>query len=98
MTVTSEQLGGESEDSARRQSPPNVVVVTEHQVLLGSAMAITAPARQERRLHRCIHVVQRVLPWSSVETVRDRPKRRSYPQRTPMWYSDALMAREMYRL
>lgn len=29
MTVTSEQLGGESEDVARQQAPPDVVVVTD---------------------------------------------------------------------
>lgn len=100
MTVTPEQLGGG--DVARRQAPPttpNVVVVTEHQVMLGSAIAISTPAPLGRRLRgvrQFLHVVHRVITWSP-ETA-ERGKRKSYPRRTPSWYSDALMAREMRRL
>jgi hypothetical protein len=101
MTVTSEQLGEESDGVVRQQTPPttpNVVVVTEHEVMLGSAISISTPARSGRRLHRFVRVLRRVVTWSPDATERDRPQRRAYPHRTPDWYSDALLAREMRRL
>lgn len=98
MTVISEELGDDSDDIAHQQAPPNVVVVTEHQVMLGSAVAISAPARQVGRPHRFIRVVRWALGWSTRTPEQERPKHRPHPQRTPTWYSDALMAREMYRL
>lgn len=103
MTITPAELGDEANLFARDHLPvavpssaPPQVVITEQQVMLGSAVAISAPVPSRGNPFRAFAIgVQRVFARSESAP---RQKRPTYPPRTPVWYSDALMAREMRRL
>lgn len=100
MTAISERLGGQSDGDAVVEAPPaaptSPVLVTEQQVMLASAIAVSTSAsrRRMRPFQALAHGLHRVVTWSP-----DVPRRNhDNARRTPSWYSDALMAREMYRL
>jgi hypothetical protein len=104
MTITPAELGDEANVVARNHLPvagpagtlpetSTPVLITEQQVMLGSAIAISAPAPSQMNPFPALAVgVARVFTRS------DSTPRQKYPPRTPGWYSDALMAREMWRL
>lgn len=76
-----------------QESASAPVVITEQQVLFGSAAAIT-PSRRQRwnPVHALGGSVRAMFARS------DKPRaRRHYPRR-PAFIEDASMAREMYRL
>ena len=107
MTVTPAELGDEANLFARDHLPAAVpsgtppetsaqVLITEQQVMLGSAIAIAAPVPSQVNPFRAFVIgLHRVFTRSE-----SAPRRRhqTHPSRTPVWYSDALMAREMWRL
>lgn len=104
MTVIPAELGDEANVFARNHLPaagpsgtlPEIstpVLITEQQVMLGSAIAISAPLPSQVNPFRAFVIgVQRVFTRS------ESAPRQKYPPKTPGWYSDALMAREMWRL
>jgi hypothetical protein len=79
------------------------MLITEQEVMLASALAISAPLPHRRRIFggyrwRFLRTARQdtVLEGTAVE--REPRNRRTHPHRTPDWYSDALMSREMRRL
>ncbi|CAN5796136.1 hypothetical protein BH10ACT9_BH10ACT9_53280 [soil metagenome] len=113
MTVTSTELGDDTNNVLHDQVPaaeplrrPSTaqagtstqVLITEQQVLLGSAAANSAPLPLRRRANPLLAVVRglhRVVTWEPGGT-EDRHQK--HATKTPDWYSDALMAREMRHL
>jgi hypothetical protein len=99
MTVISEHLSDEGNLAAHEYIPlaaPDPVLVTEQQLMLGSAVAISTPQTRYRSnpLWAFASRLHRVVTWSP-----DAPGRnQKHARRTPDWYSDGLMSREMYRL
>ena len=104
MTVTPAELGDEANVFARdhlpvavpSSTPPETsaqVLITEQQVMLGSAIAISSPVPSQVNPFRAFVIgMQRVFTRSA------STPRQTYPPKTPGWYSDALMGREMWRL
>lgn len=104
MTVIPAELGDEAGSvvhehvslvAPARTSPP--VLITEQQVMLGSAIAISAPEAGRRHTNpfrALASALHRIVTWSP-----DTPDPHlHHAHRTPDWYSNALMAREMRRL
>jgi hypothetical protein len=113
MTVTSTELGDETNNVIHGQVPAaeplrrpsraqadtsTQVLITEQEVLLGSAAATSAPLPLRQRANPFLAVfrgLHRVVTWEPGGT---EDRHRKHPTRTPDWYSDALMAREMRHL
>ncbi|AQA04346.1 hypothetical protein BVC93_20115 [Mycobacterium sp. MS1601] len=74
--------------------------MTEQQVMLASAIAISpaVASPSPNRLQRIIGALVRVATWSPDRPCSDHDRHQAHARRTPSWYSDALMAREMWRL
>jgi len=73
------------------------VLITEQQVMLGSAITISVPEADRRRANpfrALATALGRIVTWSPDE----QDQHLKHARRTPDWYSDALMAREMRRL
>lgn len=69
------------------------VLITEQEVRLATAAAI--PVRPAKRAHWWAVAFSRA---SAPSRARPRPAPRYYAKRTPLWYENALMSREMDRL
>jgi hypothetical protein len=113
MTVTSTELGDDTNNVLHDQVPAaellrrpssaqadtsTQVLITEQQVLLGSVAAISAPLPLRHRANPFLAVVRglhRVATW---EPGGPEDRHQKHAARTPDWYSDALMAREMRHL
>jgi hypothetical protein len=72
---------------------PTPVLITEQEVMLGSAVAVPLP--RPRPLWRFAEAVRGLFVTSTVEA---RPKRRHYPPRRDGFLEQAAMSREMHRL
>jgi hypothetical protein len=89
----------ENLDEAReRLVSPAPVVISEHEVALGTAAALRARPKTQHRWFEAVNVLraamQRSLAPSTQET---RPARRRYPKRY-RFLENSCMAREMDRL
>jgi hypothetical protein len=98
-TVITVDEARESLDEAReRLVSPVPVLISEHQVALGTAVALRPRPKTRRRWFEATHVwlaaMQRSLAPSTHE---GRPVRRDYPKRYT-FLENACMAREMDRL
>lgn len=70
-------------------------LITEHEVLIGSTAALTAPSVRRRGFGTVVRAL-----FTTTEKA-DRPEKRSTPRRYPKHYEfieTAAMSREMYRL
>jgi hypothetical protein len=99
IAVTTPDEARETLDEAReRLASPAPVLISEHEVALGSAVALRARPTTRRRWFEPINVLRvarRRSPASS--THEGRPVRRDYPKHYT-YLENACMAREMYRL
>jgi hypothetical protein len=86
------------DETRERLVSPAPVLISEHEVVLGTAVALRARPTTRRRWFEATHVllaaVQRSLAPSKHE---GRPVRRDYPKRYA-YLENACMAREMARL
>jgi hypothetical protein len=86
------------DETRERLVSPAPVLISEHEVVLGTAVALRARPTTRRRWFEATHVllaaVQRSLAPSKPE---GRPVRRDYPKRYA-YLENACMAREMTRL
>ena len=86
------------DETRERLVSPAPVLISEHEVVLGTAVALRARPTTRRRWFEATHVllaaVQRSLAPSKPE---GRPVRRDYPKRYA-YLENACMAREMDRL
>jgi hypothetical protein len=106
MTVIRAQFGDRACVAARDQLPvaeplhqassasPDTsaqVLITEQQVMLGSAIAISAPlpSRHDNPFLAVIRGLHRVITWEPDGSPHDRNLK--HARRTSEWYSEALM-------
>ena len=97
VTTLDEDRETLDEDRERLVSPAPVLI-SEHEVALGSAVALRARPTTRRRWFEPINVLLAAMrrpPGPS--THEDRPVRRDYPKRYA-YLENACMAREMHRL
>jgi hypothetical protein len=89
----------ETLDEAReRLVSPAPVVISEHEVSLGTAVALWARPTTRRRWFETINVLLAAMQRSLAPSTQEaRPVRRGYPKRYT-FLEDACMAREMDRL
>lgn len=111
MNPLTTQLSDGSGNVVRRdeiQAAPSQTLITEQEVMLASARAISAPLPHRRRIfggysgwfRRTLRRDTACRDTACQDTAVEREPRvrRTHPRRTPDWYSDALMSREMRRL
>jgi hypothetical protein len=85
------------EDQERLVSPAPVLI-SEQDVVLGTAVALRARPTTRRRWFEAINVLRAAMQRSlAPSTKEDRPVRRDYPKRYA-YLENACMAREMDRL
>jgi hypothetical protein len=82
----------ESTRTVAHTAHPAPVLITEHEVLLGSAATVALPAAPAQGW---LATVRRIFATTSED--RQRPKRHSYPPRSS-YLEDSRMSREMRRL
>jgi hypothetical protein len=78
------------------QSVETPALITEQQVLFGTAAAVVVPARKTHRLRDTVHAVAGAV-GAFAASLEKPPARRHYPKRYS-YLENSLMAREMYRL
>jgi len=77
---------------------PASILITEHEVALATAAAVSVPPSTTRGWMQAIHAVRTVASWRLRTSRADsRPARRHFP-RHYTYVENALMSREMDRL
>jgi hypothetical protein len=99
LTTKSSQIP----DTAASPAPPvstnsaeAPTLITEQQVLFGSAAAVALPPAKTRRFSDAVHAVAGAVGAWLVSAAKP-PAQRRYPKRH-VWLENALMSREMDRL
>jgi hypothetical protein len=89
----------EALDEAReRLVSPAPVLISEQEVVLGTAVALRARPKTRRRWFEAINLLRAAMQHSlSPSTQEGRPVRRDYPKHYA-FLENACMAREMHRL
>ena len=97
--VTTLDEARETLDEAReRLVPPAPVMISEHEVSLGTAVALRARPKTRRRWFETTKVLLAAMQRSLAPSTQEgRPVRRAYPKRYT-YLENACMAREMHRL
>ena len=98
VTTTFEQKPdpGPAPSTAPVPSEPAQALITEQQVLFGTAAAAALPPAKTRRFSDAVHaVVGSVRTW--LVSASQPPAHRHYPKRH-VWLENSLMSREMDRL
>ena len=97
--MLTENLAVITPDEAReRLAPPAPVLISEREVVLGTAVALRARPTTRRRWFEAINVLRAAMQRSLARSTQvDRPVRRDYPKRYA-FLENSCMAREMDRL
>jgi hypothetical protein len=87
------------DEAEERLVSPTAVLITEQEVVLGTAAALQArPATRRRRWIEATSAFLAAVEHALVSPTEDaRPKRHDYPKHYS-WLENAAMAREMHRL
>ena len=87
-----------SDEARERLVSPAPVLISEQEVVLGTAVALRARPIPRRRWFEAISVLRTAMRRSLARPAREaRPERRDYPKRYT-FLENACMAREMDRL
>jgi hypothetical protein len=87
---------GPAQSAATVPSEPAPTLITEQQVLFGTAAAAALPPVKTRRFSDAVHaVVGSVRTW--LVSAAQPPVPQRYPKRH-VWLENSLMSREMHRL
>ncbi|HEY2198643.1 MAG TPA: hypothetical protein VGH69_13265 [Mycobacterium sp.] len=99
MAVRTPDEAPETLDEAReRLVSPAPILISEQEVVLGTATALRARPATRRRWFEAINVLRAAMQRSPVRSTQEaRPVRRDYPKRYT-FLENACMAREMDRL
>jgi hypothetical protein len=96
--ITSDEARETFDEARERLVSPAPVLISEQEVVLGTAVALRARPITRRRWFEAINVLRTGVPRSlAPSTQKARPVRRDYPKRYT-FLENACMAREMDRL
>jgi hypothetical protein len=100
--ITSDEAAETLEEAEERLVSPAPVLISEQEVVLGTAVALRARPTPRRRWFEAISVLRAAMQRPAREARREarrqaRPLRRDYPKRYT-YLENACMAREMDRL
>lgn len=96
--ITSDEARETLDEVRERLVSPAPVLISEHEVSLGTAVALRARPTTRRRWFEAINVLRAAMQRSLAPSTQEaRPVRRDYPKRYT-FLENACMAREMDRL
>jgi hypothetical protein len=96
--VSLDEAGEIVEEARERLVSPAPVLISEHEVVLGTAVALRARPKSRRRWFAATNVLLAALQSSLAPSTHEgRPVRRDYPKHYA-FLENACMAREMDRL
>jgi hypothetical protein len=96
--VTLDEAQESLDEAPERLVSPAPVLISEHEVALGTAGALRARPTTRRRWFEATHVLLAAMQRSLAPSTREgRPMRRAYPKHYT-YLENACMAREMDRL
>ena len=96
--ITPDEARETPDEDRERLVSPAPVLITEHEVALGSAVALRARPTTRRRWFERINVLLAAMRRSPARSTHEgRPVRRDYPKHYA-FLENACMAREMGRL
>lgn len=96
--ITLDEARESLDEGRERLASPAPVLISEHEVVLGSVVALRARPTTRRRWFEPINVLRAAVRRSPAPSTREgRPVRRDYPKRYT-FLENACMAREMGRL
>jgi hypothetical protein len=96
--VTLDEARENLDEARERLVSPAPVLISEHEVAVGTAVALRAQPTTRRRWFEATHVRLAAMQRSLAPSTREgRPVRRAYPKHYA-YLENACMAREMNRL
>jgi hypothetical protein len=96
--ITSDEARETLDEARERLASPAPVVISEQEVVLGTAVALRARPATRRRWSEAINVLLAAMQRSLAPSTQEgRPVRRDYPKHYA-FLENACMAREMNRL
>ena len=96
--ITSDEAPEALDEARERLVSPAPILISEQEVVLGTAVALRARPTTRRRWFEAINVLRAAVQRSLAPSTQEaRPVRRAYPKHYT-YLENACMAREMHRL